>query len=367
MPTDDVKTAQRAYLQRAEVRLSTMHRIASAFVSGAALLILLPLFLRDALSPIMGAVSGVFTETFVPMLYLVPLVIAFVIPIVSLFLLLKDLILFYFSASIPEPKQPEKPTFHPRFALTGIPYSDDEGEDAKRRIRSEQFKPPLTFFLLPHREHQKKWLRDLVSTPEGRRIALPSDSKYLTMCDPNHPDFDLVRMAFGLTGAYDRSLEVEVAKTELSLIRHNLLLRRLVMRYMKALILFIWTGLVLFVLVSALGSLVNPGDKGKGLFVVSLGLLIWSTFAPFLIRLPVRWIYREFDQNASDVTRDEHLVKFEIGVIIACLVATMAVTAAYYLRDLSAFVGVGVLACVFNIVVLLRSRGRLGHDAFRWI
>jgi hypothetical protein len=39
----------RTYLQRAEVRLSTMHRIAGAFLGGAGLLLLLPAFLREAL------------------------------------------------------------------------------------------------------------------------------------------------------------------------------------------------------------------------------------------------------------------------------------------------------------------------------
>jgi hypothetical protein len=58
----EARNAQRAYVQRCEVRLSTMHRIAGAFVSGAALLILLPLFLKDVMSPIVRAFLSPFLQ-----------------------------------------------------------------------------------------------------------------------------------------------------------------------------------------------------------------------------------------------------------------------------------------------------------------
>lgn len=48
--------ALRAYLQRGEVRLSTMHRVAGAFLSGAGLLLLLPVFAQDALNDL--AIAG---------------------------------------------------------------------------------------------------------------------------------------------------------------------------------------------------------------------------------------------------------------------------------------------------------------------
>jgi hypothetical protein len=40
----------RSYLQRGEVRLSTMHRVVTAFVSGAALMLLIPVFFKDIIS-----------------------------------------------------------------------------------------------------------------------------------------------------------------------------------------------------------------------------------------------------------------------------------------------------------------------------
>ena len=47
-PTADEKAAMRAFLQRSEVRLSTMHRVATALLSGAGILVLLPAVERDA-------------------------------------------------------------------------------------------------------------------------------------------------------------------------------------------------------------------------------------------------------------------------------------------------------------------------------
>ena len=44
---EESRAAMRAYLQRSEVRLSTVHRIGQALLGGSALILLLPLFLRD--------------------------------------------------------------------------------------------------------------------------------------------------------------------------------------------------------------------------------------------------------------------------------------------------------------------------------
>ncbi len=51
--TTDERNAMRAYLGRAEVRLSTLHRIATAFIGGAGLLLLIPVFIKDAIDSIM--------------------------------------------------------------------------------------------------------------------------------------------------------------------------------------------------------------------------------------------------------------------------------------------------------------------------
>ena len=45
--TSDERAAMRAFLQRCDVRLSTMHRVATALLSGAGILVLLPAVERD--------------------------------------------------------------------------------------------------------------------------------------------------------------------------------------------------------------------------------------------------------------------------------------------------------------------------------
>ena len=50
---EESRAAMRAFLQRSEVRLSTIHRVAQALLGGSALILLLPLFLRDAFPKMM--------------------------------------------------------------------------------------------------------------------------------------------------------------------------------------------------------------------------------------------------------------------------------------------------------------------------
>jgi len=345
-----------------------MHRIAAAFISGAGLLLLLPLFLKDVLAAIvkvyvdelnLPAHDGV-RALWEILWHGFPVAIAFLIPLSAMYLLLRELILFYFSASIPEPQGREgRPVFHPRFALTAIPFADDEGGGAKSTLRALQFKAPLRNFILPHDEREKAWLSQLVHDPEGSKVALP-DSEWLAGA-PNDDDRGRLRMAFGLAGAYDCTLTDEAAKTELSLIRHNLVLRRLVLRYMKALLLFIWTALVLFCLVSWLGA----DTQRSQLLSIGFFFLLWSSLAPFWVRAPVRWIYREFDQNSPDRTRDLHLVSFERFVTWLCLVSTLSGIGMTVARLGSPWGWLGLLGLAINAVALLRSHGLL--DRFRWV
>ena len=51
----DERAAMRGFLQRCEVRLSTMHRVATALLSGAGILVLLPALERDAVLQVLRA------------------------------------------------------------------------------------------------------------------------------------------------------------------------------------------------------------------------------------------------------------------------------------------------------------------------
>jgi predicted membrane metal-binding protein len=51
--TADDRAAMRAFLQRCEVRLSTAHRVATALLSGAGILVLLPALERDSVMQVL--------------------------------------------------------------------------------------------------------------------------------------------------------------------------------------------------------------------------------------------------------------------------------------------------------------------------
>jgi hypothetical protein len=368
---NDQKQALRAYLQRAEVRLSTMHRVGGAFIGGAGLLVMLPLFMKDVVGALVEVLSSPAVSEAIPNLHALvcalPVIIAFAIPIYALYLLIRELLLFYFSANIPDQNgEAGDGTYHPRFALTAIPFANDEGVETKFRLREMQFAKPLLNFVLPHDIREKRWLKNLLEDPQTKSVAIPEDG-FLPSRQGNSrslTDADCLRMAFGLAGAYDRELIYEVAKSELSLIRHNLLLRRLVIRYIKALLLFVWTAMVLFV--------VSPMKQGHtmpdALVYLYVGFMVWSGFAPYWVRAPMRWIFREFDQNAPDKTSDPNLRSFELRVGVLCLVATIigSYLGSHELHS-SWVLYFGIPLLALNVLVILRSAGRLDSPALRWI
>lgn len=347
--------ALRVYLARAEVRLGTMHRVAGTLISGAGLLVLLPLFLKDASGRLVTVYTdsssgleawGMFVRAF-------PAILAFAIPLISMYLLLRELVVFYFSANIPAPsgKENDEPVFHPRFALTAIGLARGEADDRKIIIRKYQFSRRLKNFVLPLNRSEKDWLTSLESHEETSRIALPADNLPSGSAEISGDDIKRLRMAFGLAGDYDRDLNEECAKSELSLIRHNLLLRRLVIRYFKALIVYIWTAIVLFGIAAFFNHTV-----WSDLAVAQVGLLVWSSATPYLIRAPVRWIFAEFDQGAPHGTRDPHLIRLEQFVSWSCLVATLV--GIYFIWNSlqhASWQALAIFGVLLNVFVILKG------------
>src|SRR2546427_2935382 len=113
--------AMRSYLQRAETRLSTMHRIAGLFVSGAGLLVLFPAFLNEAVTNVVSNLLKAPLRIMLPSLAWASLSLA--LPIWALYLLLHDLVHFYFTAEHPGVKET---WFYPRFVLSGTAFCADE-------------------------------------------------------------------------------------------------------------------------------------------------------------------------------------------------------------------------------------------------
>lgn len=143
--------------------------------------------------------------------------------------------------------------------------------------------------------------------------------------------FDLKRLAiaFGLAGVDRRSLIEEAAKSELSLVRHALLLRRLVLRYMKALIAIIITACTSYLVIAILSAKIDGiSDRATALILIGFVYQGWGLATALLVRLPIFWIWGRYIPSArrSDAAKDPHLVRFEWFVyafsIITVLLAT---------------------------------------------
>ena len=177
----------RAYLQRSEVRLSTMHRIAVGFLGGAGLLFLLPVFLKDGVLILMRSMLdyasvvalsafsspeqiGITIALYIGLI--VPFLISVSIPAIALLLLLKDIARFYFTG---HPPGFPSDLFNPRLVLTGIAFSPDESKEVKERVLRYQYGSDLINFVLSHDDARSGYYYDIIDKPE--RMIIPRTRK----------------------------------------------------------------------------------------------------------------------------------------------------------------------------------------------
>ncbi|MEP6986539.1 MAG: hypothetical protein ABI970_13120 [Chloroflexota bacterium] len=336
--TTEDRNAMRAYLARCEVRLSTIHRVAVGFLSGAGLLFLLPVFLKDGVlsvirsildyAPTFASGSGIGHTIATLVIYIClfyPFILSLSLPAVALLLLLKDIVRFYF---VGHPPGFPNELFNPRFILTGIAFSPDESEEVKARVLRYQYGTDMINFVISHADAQSSYYHDVIDKPD--RMIVPNTRnlpKLIKMGVVEIPsgkpldeleDTDVVRVhgtysngdeeetllqtpyvdrtlkeidgfnaALGLAGFIERSLYEEVAKTEVSLVRHALKLRRLVLRYIQALLILIWTSVITFLMLPFL-------QDGKGRFsllvIFAIAYFIWAILAPYIVQLPLYWL-----------------------------------------------------------------------------
>jgi hypothetical protein len=94
-----------------------------------------------------------------------------------------------------------------------------------------------------------------------------------------------------------------------------------VLRYVKALLLFIITALVTFLLIGVVKDFPHWSH-----LVMAVGYLAWAVVAPLAVRLPIRrWIYAASDPRSQNlVGHDTQLVAFENIVSVACAVAGLS-------------------------------------------
>lgn len=330
VPLNDAeRNAMRAYLQRCEVRLSTLHRIATAFISGAGLLLLIPVFFKDAIDNLLAVLLAQAHNQFDPLglpgliltglLYaclMYPLLLSLTIPLYGVYLLLKDIIHFYFTIYTPGFSEN---LLNPTFALTGVLFSKDESPQGKIDVMRYQYEATQQGFMIPFSQERKELYFDSIIQsskgailPESRRLETLESLNVL----PQNYDADNVKRfnaALGIARSIDRTLSQEVAVTEMSLVRHVLYLRRLVLRYVKTLLMFIWTMVVAFMLLPLLKD-----GRFPPFLMLSLGYLVWSLAVMKIIEWPLNWIYRHRHEDGLPSQVDPQLTMMQNQVRRFC-------------------------------------------------
>lgn len=331
------RNAMRAFLQRTEVRYSTLHRVATAFVGGAGLLLLTPIFFKEVVDNIMLVLLRNMSNQFPgldPQLgilltltlfatVLYPLALSLLIPLYALYLLLKDIVQFYFTLYAPGFSED---LLHPTFSLSGLAFSPDESPRAKAEIMRYQYADPARMrFMMPFSPAKRALYFDtIVETTQGRIIPPTRHYDDLKAAGvltetAQKQQVEQFGASMGLARTLDRDLIEEVAIQEMALVRSVTYIRRLVMRYVKALLMFIWTTLIAFIMLPLLQDSPLPP-----FIVLSAGYLLWALLVLTLIRVPLKWVYRHRQEAPPTDQVDAQLTMMEQTVKPYCYAAILS-------------------------------------------
>ena len=209
--TSDERAAMRAFLQRAEVRLSTMHRVATALLSGAGILVLLPAVERDTVLQVLRALL-VGPVSWSRGLLAVAVSASIVLSLTVLWFLIVELTRFYFHAN--HVVHDEGEVYTPRFTLTGIRLPEGELDAASDAEYAEVHRAERTVRLLVPGNARAR------ATIDQRLSAYPG-----LVEDDGDPDLRRAEALFELAAARRRSLVEEVAKVEYGIVRHMFVTR----------------------------------------------------------------------------------------------------------------------------------------------
>lgn len=338
---EESRSAMRAFLQRSEVRLSTVHRVAQALLGGSALILLLPLFIRDGfprMTTLLMSSYDAHQDVVVIVGIAVATVLSIALPVVAIFLLVGDLLGFYFTSNTfgapgAGPDQRARTVFSPRFIIPGLGFNDDELNPTTRALLADGRDDEWTKALLVPRNLDDGGWRDRFDTrvfeiwgtviPEG----LDGDDERL-------------RQSFRLAGLnHDRTLAHDVARTEALLAKHVLTIRVAVLRYTKALLLLIATTVAILAASGFVEQAMNEDPTGgrfaegfpyRSSFLVALVFVAWAPLAARSVTAPLRMIQRHTPGvgEYQDVYLDRRTTQFESATVATTLVVLVGAISA---------------------------------------
>ncbi len=397
--TIDERAAVRSYLQRSEARLSTVHRVATALLSGAGLMVLLPVVGRDA---VVDVVRHLMTGRIdlAHGLLAVSVLAALTVPVVSLLLVLRDLTEFYFHANH------VGSTFAPRFTLTGLrlPY-DELGPAATAQLELERSRARAVDLLVADNDASRARVDERIAAYGGlgvepaevpttgspptagppRSDAAPEGSP--PQGSPGHgavaangsddgpaspADLTRAEALFELAASRHRPLLDEVAKVEYGMARHVLRIQVIVLRYVKALLALLTTALAVFAAAAVVEGkdALGPADEAWLAGV----LLVWAPVVVVAVATPVRWLeglLRSEGATETAVGLDRALTHVEdvtVRIAIVGYLAAVAVMVVSLVEDgvSAASRGAGATITIasavwLSLVVRSWARGEVRH------
>lgn len=333
--TSDDRNAMRAFIQRSEVRLSTMHRIVTAFISGAGLLTLIPIFFKDVVASFITililTISNFYPELgnlgmlLSVLLYVAigfPILLSLAIPLYALYLLLKDIVHFYFTVYMPGYPQE---ILNPSLSTSPVLFSQDESNRVKEAVMRFQYTSSYMNYMMPFsHERRVEYFDSMIRLSKGDIIPKTRSLEKLREMgvvsdDADESDVQHFNAALGIVRAFDRQLVEEVAQIEMTMIRCAMYIRRMLLRYVKALLMFIWTMLTLFILLPIIES-----HKTPILMVLAGGYIIWSLTVIWVLHLPITWIYRHRHEELNMTHLDPQLTLLENNMRKYCYAALLS-------------------------------------------
>ena len=313
-PTLDERAAMRSYLQRCDVRLSTVHRVATALLSGAGILVLLPAVERDSVLQVIRALLAG-PVSWSRGLLLVAVVLSIFLALAVLWLVIIELTRFYFDAN--HVIHADGEVFSPRFTLTGLRLPSDELGAASGAVYTQRHTDPeIVRLLVPGNER-------------GRHRIDQQIAAYPGLLDETL-ESDVARAAalFELAAARRRTLLEEVIKVEYVMVRHMQRIQVVVLRYVKALMVIIVTALASFATSAAVNGEARvsvPSERW-----IAGAMLVWAPLALIVVASPVRWLEKLLrSEGAQKTTVARELTELEevtariVTVAWVCAMAAM--------------------------------------------